>query len=51
MVTHDPELAARAERNIHLLDGQVQTPDLPDTGDVIQDLHQLNGSIPLSAAN
>jgi putative ABC transport system ATP-binding protein len=23
MVTHDPELARRAHRNIHLLDGQV----------------------------
>ncbi|MFN7294290.1 MAG: ABC transporter ATP-binding protein, partial [Lysobacteraceae bacterium] len=23
MVTHDPELAARAQRNIHIVDGQV----------------------------
>jgi putative ABC transport system ATP-binding protein len=23
MVTHDPELAARAQRNVHLIDGQV----------------------------
>jgi putative ABC transport system ATP-binding protein len=23
MVTHDPELAARAERNVHIIDGQV----------------------------
>jgi putative ABC transport system ATP-binding protein len=23
MVTHDPELAARANRNVHIIDGQV----------------------------
>ena len=23
MVTHDPELAARAQRNVHVIDGQV----------------------------
>ncbi|MGH8174488.1 MAG: ABC transporter ATP-binding protein, partial [Rhodanobacteraceae bacterium] len=23
MVTHDPELAARAHRNVHIIDGQV----------------------------
>ena len=23
MVTHDPELAARAHRNVHVIDGQV----------------------------
>jgi putative ABC transport system ATP-binding protein len=23
MVTHDPELAVRAQRNIHIIDGQV----------------------------
>jgi putative ABC transport system ATP-binding protein len=23
MVTHDPELAARAQRNVHIVDGQV----------------------------
>jgi putative ABC transport system ATP-binding protein len=23
MVTHDPELAARAHRNIHIVDGQI----------------------------
>jgi putative ABC transport system ATP-binding protein len=22
MVTHDPELAARAQRNVHIIDGQ-----------------------------
>ncbi|MDR2012655.1 MAG: ATP-binding cassette domain-containing protein, partial [Rhodanobacter sp.] len=25
MVTHDPELAARAHRNVHVIDGQVTT--------------------------
>ena len=29
MVTHDPELAARAQRNIHIIDGQVT--DIDDT--------------------
>ena len=28
MVTHDPELAARAQRNVHIIDGQVV--DLPE---------------------
>ena len=23
MVTHDPQLAARAQRNVHVIDGQV----------------------------
>jgi putative ABC transport system ATP-binding protein len=27
MVTHDPELAARASRNIHIMDGQVMVLD------------------------
>ena len=27
MVTHDPELAARAQRNIHIIDGQVTDID------------------------
>ena len=50
MVTHDAELAARAERNIQLLDGRVQAPDLPDTMDEIPDPHLIDGSLPLSAA-
>ena len=29
MVTHDPELAARAQRNVHIIDGQVT--DLDDS--------------------
>jgi putative ABC transport system ATP-binding protein len=33
MVTHDPELAVRAQRNVHIIDGQVsdlvrRTPSL-----------------------
>jgi ABC-type lipoprotein export system ATPase subunit len=27
MVTHDPELARRAHRNVQLLDGQIASPD------------------------
>ena len=26
MVTHDPELAVRAQRNVHIIDGQVSRP-------------------------
>jgi len=31
MVTHDPELAARAHRNVHIIDGQVSdlVPNTP----------------------
>ena len=29
MVTHDPDLAARAHRNIHILDGRASDQDLP----------------------
>jgi putative ABC transport system ATP-binding protein len=40
MVTHDPDLAHRAERNIHLLDGRVSAEDVmhttPDTLQVVQ---------------
>jgi putative ABC transport system ATP-binding protein len=36
MVTHDPELAARAQRNVHIIDGQVTDlddgPHLPGAG-------------------
>ncbi len=36
MVTHDPELAARAQRNVHVIDGQVtdfeEAPKLRDPG-------------------
>jgi putative ABC transport system ATP-binding protein len=33
MVTHDPELAKRAHRSVHVLDGQVMDlKAVPDTG-------------------
>jgi putative ABC transport system ATP-binding protein len=36
MVTHDPELAARAQRNVHIIDGQasdlVREPTLRTAG-------------------
>ncbi len=39
MVTHDPELAARAQRNVHIVDGQVtdlvREPVLVETETVI----------------
>jgi putative ABC transport system ATP-binding protein len=31
MVTHDPELAARAHRNVHVIDGQVTDFDSEPT--------------------
>jgi putative ABC transport system ATP-binding protein len=37
MVTHDPDLAERADRNIHLIDGRVSTPvPVPVEGDNAQ---------------
>jgi putative ABC transport system ATP-binding protein len=37
MVTHDPDLANRAERNIHLLDGRVSAEDLTHSSkDILQ---------------
>ena len=32
MVTHDPQLAARAQRNVHIIDGQVSDLDLGRNG-------------------
>ena len=45
MVTHDPELAVRAQRNVHIIDGQVsdlvrRTPSLVTAVDNIQDVAQ-----------
>lgn len=45
MVTHDPELAVRAQRNVHIIDGQVsdlvrKTPSLVNTVDNTHDLAQ-----------
>ena len=49
MVTHDPELAGRAERNIHLMDGRVMEPELQDTQEELPQVQRLNGTEPLSA--
>jgi ABC-type lipoprotein export system ATPase subunit len=49
MVTHDPELAARAERNIHLMDGRVQDGQLADPHEVLPQVHGHIGAEPLSA--
>lgn len=49
MVTHDPELAARAQRNIHLMDGRVLNSELQDTQEELPQAQQLNGTEPLSA--
>ena len=45
MVTHDPELAVRAQRNVHIIDGQVsdlvrRTPSLVNQAHTAQDLAQ-----------
>lgn len=42
MVTHDPELAARAQRNVHIIDGQVTDLD---------DAPRLREATPQIAAN
>jgi putative ABC transport system ATP-binding protein len=44
MVTHDPELAVRAQRNVHIIDGQVcdlvrQTPSLYAASDAAQSVN------------
>jgi len=49
MVTHDPELAARAERNIQLLDGRVLDAELAGSNENISQAQRLNGSELLSA--
>ena len=49
MVTHDPELAGRAERNIHLMDGCVLESELPDMQEELSKVQRLNGIEPLSA--
>ncbi|MGA9342340.1 MAG: ABC transporter ATP-binding protein [Rhodanobacteraceae bacterium] len=46
MVTHDPELAARAHRNVHIIDGQVTDfDDEPNLGSSVRD----DDRIPTSA--
>ena len=36
MVTHDPSLAARAQREIHLLDGKIVVPEAPILAEVTE---------------
>ena len=40
MVTHDPDLAERADRNIHLIDGRVSTPTVVPVEDDIPQVAQ-----------
>ena len=49
MVTHDPELASRAERNIQLLDGRVLEQELPCPQEDIPHAASLNSGQLLSA--
>lgn len=49
MVTHDPELANRAERNIHLIDGRVSGEEFVHAQDEIPQTAKLNGREPLVA--
>lgn len=50
MVTHDPELAVRAQRNVHIIDGQVsdlvrKTPSLYDVhADAHLDVHSVDAA-------
>lgn len=41
MVTHDPDLAERADRNIHLIDGRVSEPMIAPVVDNISEAAQL----------
>jgi len=49
MVTHDPDLANRAERNIHLIDGHVSGEKLVPSQEDIPQTSQLNCDGPLAA--
>jgi putative ABC transport system ATP-binding protein len=49
MVTHDPELAGRAERNIQLLDGRVSAETLLHSQETNLQSDQFNGCQPLAA--
>jgi putative ABC transport system ATP-binding protein len=49
MVTHDQELANRADRIIQLVDGRVLSEEHPDTQEDISQPVKLNGSEPLVA--
>jgi len=48
LVTHDPELANRAERNIQLIDGRVLEEEITNKPEGIPQPARLNGSQPLS---
>jgi len=49
MVTHDQELAGRAQRNIHLLDGRVAADELSPSEEEIPRIIQHNGAQPMVA--
>ena len=49
MVTHDPALAKRADRNIQLIDGRVLEDEAPRTQDQAPPVVRINGSEPLVA--
>ena len=49
MVTHDPELASRADRNIQLIDGRVSAAEPAPQQQAFPQTHRLNGGEPLSA--
>jgi putative ABC transport system ATP-binding protein len=49
MVTHDPVLAKRAERNIHLIDGRVSAHEVPHPQEETPYVARLNGGTPLAA--
>lgn len=49
MVTHDPDLANRAERNIHLIDGRVSGEELVHSQEEVSQTVGFNGDQPLAA--
>ncbi len=49
MVTHDPDLADKAERNIHLIDGRVSEVELVHSQEEISQTVDFNGDKPLAA--
>ena len=49
MVTHDPHLASRAERNIHLIDGRVSGVELASSQAEVPPAIRLDGGAPLAA--
>ena len=49
MVTHDPDLADKAERNIHLIDGRVSEVELVHSQEEISQTVGFIGDKPLAA--